>query len=66
VSLPSSRRALPVRSARIPAKRLAELIAYLASDGAGYTTGASVVVDGGLSLGAVLALARRVEDGIVP
>jgi NAD(P)-dependent dehydrogenase (short-subunit alcohol dehydrogenase family) len=45
---------------------VAELIAHLASDGAGYITGASLVVDGGLSLGAVLALARRVEDGIVP
>jgi NAD(P)-dependent dehydrogenase (short-subunit alcohol dehydrogenase family) len=42
-------------------EEVAELIAYLASEGAGYTTGASFVVDGGLSLGAVLALARRVE-----
>jgi NaMN:DMB phosphoribosyltransferase len=39
---------------------VAEIVALLAS-GASYATGASVLVDGGLSLGAVLALQKAVE-----
>jgi NAD(P)-dependent dehydrogenase (short-subunit alcohol dehydrogenase family) len=40
---------------------VAEVIALLASDGGGYVTGASVLVDGGLSLGAVVPLQAAVE-----
>ncbi|NUR92878.1 MAG: SDR family oxidoreductase, partial [Nonomuraea sp.] len=44
-------------AARYPLKRLgepsdvADLVAYLASDEAGWVTGQTVVVDGGLTLG---------------
>ena len=42
---------------------VAEVIALLASDAAAYVTGASVLVDGGLALGAVVALQAAVEAG---
>ena len=42
-------------------EEVAAVIALLASPEAGYVTGASVLVDGGLSLGAVVALQAAVE-----
>jgi NAD(P)-dependent dehydrogenase (short-subunit alcohol dehydrogenase family) len=54
--------------ARTPARRLgamdevARLVAFLASDAAGFVNGAEIAIDGGLGLGAV-ALGSRKESG---
>ncbi len=56
VSLP----AIPLGRPGAPAE-VAALIAHLVSDAGAYTTGASFVVDGGLLLGAALALQNAVE-----
>ena len=40
---------------------VAQLIAYLVSDSAGYITGGSFVIDGGLSLGQINLGSRKVQ-----
>ncbi|MEQ8276227.1 MAG: SDR family NAD(P)-dependent oxidoreductase [Deltaproteobacteria bacterium] len=59
--LQSAARFIPLRRIGVPPE-VAEVVTFLCSPGARYITGATLVVDGGLTLGDTFALFRLLDD----